>query len=107
MSKSVLEGEDDLLPVRSAVLAQFAALVTGRPWSITPDIGARLAAAGFGAEDVEAAAGVVAMFNYLTRVADASGIEFDYASELPEFQPERAQQPAPRPERDRWPVAAA
>lgn len=103
----MLKGEDDLLPARGAALARFAAVVTSRPWSITPDIGAGLAAAGLGAEDVEAAAGVVAMFNYLTRVADASGIELDYASELPVFQPERAQEPAPRPARDRWPAVAA
>ena len=31
------------------------------------------------------------MFNYLTRVADASGIEFDYPAPLPAFQPERGQ----------------
>ena len=44
------------------------------------------------------------MFNYLTRVADASGIEFDYASPLPAFQPERDREPAPRPDREAWPV---
>jgi alkylhydroperoxidase family enzyme len=107
LSKSVLKGEDDLLPARGAALAGFAAVVTSRPWALTPDIGARLAAAGVGAGEVEAAAGVVAMFNYLTRVADASGIELDYASELPGFQPERAREPAPRPGPDRWPVVAA
>lgn len=50
---------------------------------------------------------VVAMFNYLTRVADASGIEFDYVSPLPAFEPERGREPAPRPARESWPVAAA
>jgi hypothetical protein len=47
------------------------------------------------------------MFNYLTRVADASGIEFDYASPLPAFRPERDREPAPRPDRGSWPVVAA
>ncbi|GAB1510958.1 hypothetical protein JCM33774_30000 [Actinophytocola sp. KF-1] len=47
------------------------------------------------------------MFNYLTRVADASGIEFDYASPLPVFEPERDRDPAPRPDRASWPVIAA
>jgi uncharacterized protein YciW len=103
----VLTGQDDLLPARSAALADFAAVVTSRPWSINPELGARLAAAGLEPAAVESAAGVVAMFNYLTRVADASGIELDYASQLPAFQPERAQEPAPRPGRDRWPVIAA
>jgi hypothetical protein len=46
------------------------------------------------------------MFNYLTRVADASGIEFDYASPLPAFEPERDREPAPRPDRASWPVIA-
>lgn len=46
------------------------------------------------------------MFNYLTRVADASGIEFDYASPLPAFEPERDRAPAPRPDRESWPVVA-
>lgn len=103
----MLNGADDLLPVRSAALAGFAAALTSRPWSITPAAGARLAAQGLGAEAIEAATGVVAMFNYLTRVADASGIELDYASQLPMFRLERAQEPAPRPARDRWPVVTA
>lgn len=103
----MLNGEDDRLPTRAAALAHFAEVVTGRPWSITPEDGARLTAHGLGAGEVEAASGVVAMFNYLTRVADASGIEYDYPSPLPEFRPERAQRPVPRPARDRWPVVAA
>lgn len=53
---------------------------------------------------LESAIAVVAMFNYLTRVADASGIEFDYASPLPAFRPERDREPAPRPDRESWPV---
>jgi hypothetical protein len=47
------------------------------------------------------------MFNYLTRVADASGIEFDYASPLPAFRPERDREPPPRPDRGSWPAVAA
>jgi hypothetical protein len=46
------------------------------------------------------------MFNYFTRVADASGIEFDYTSPLPEFEPDMCRVPAPRPERADWPVVA-
>ncbi|HEU5470095.1 MAG TPA: hypothetical protein VFV67_05530 [Actinophytocola sp.] len=63
-----------------------------------------MAQAELGTEDVETAVVVVAMFNYLTRVADASGIEFDYASPLPAFTPRRDQQPVPRPDRTSWPV---
>lgn len=47
------------------------------------------------------------MFNYLTRVADATGIEFDYATPLPAFAPRRDQQAAPRPDRADWPVVTA
>lgn len=102
----MLEGEDDQLPARSAALARFAAALTAAPWSITPDFGAQLAAQGLGVEAVQAAAGVVAMFNYLTRVADATGIEFDYQSPLPVFQPDRDREPVPRPDRAAWPVVA-
>lgn len=56
---------------------------------------------------MQTATGVVAMFNYLTRVADASGIEFDYESPLPVFQPRRDREPAPRPDRASWPVIGA
>jgi len=102
----VLEGEDDQLPPRSAALARFATALTAAPWSITPEFGAELAAQGLGAEAVQAATGVTAMFNYLTRVADATGIEFDYRSPLPEFQPDRGREPVPRPDRAAWPVVA-
>jgi hypothetical protein len=105
LPEAVLKGEDELLPRRGAVLARFAATLTARPWSITPAFGTDFAAVGLGLDAIEAATGVVAMFNYLTRVADASGIEFDYASPLPVFQPEREREPAERPGRDSWPLA--
>ena len=102
----MLKGEDDQLPARSAALARFAAALTDAPWSINPELGAQLAAQGLGVEAVQAATGVVAMFNYLTRVADATGIEFDYQSPLPVFQPDRDREPVPRPDREAWPVVA-
>jgi hypothetical protein len=52
---------------------------------------------------LEAAICVISMFNYFTRVADATGIEFDYPTELPAFKPDLGQVTAPRPDR---PVAA-
>jgi hypothetical protein len=42
---------------------------------------------------------VVAMFNYFTRVADATGIEFDYPTPLPAFEPDLCRVPTPRPPR--------
>jgi len=66
-----------------------------------------MTAQGLGKEAIEAATAVVAMFNYLTRVADATGIEFDYPTLLPVFEPESGRPLAPQPDRTAWPVAAA
>ena len=52
---------------------------------------------GLDDQQLEAAVAVIAMFNYFTRVADATGIGFDYASPLPAFKPDRTQVSAPRP----------
>ena len=103
----MLKDEDDQLPARSAALARFAATLTAAPWSITPEFAAQLTAQGFGAEAIQAATGVVAMFNYLTRVADATGIELDYQSPLPVFQPDRDREPVARPARTAWPAIAS
>jgi len=54
---------------------------------------------GLDEEQAEAAVGVIAMFNYFTRVADATGIEFDYLTPLPAFEPDLRQVTAPRPGR--------
>ncbi|MGD0602464.1 MAG: hypothetical protein ABSA53_02555 [Streptosporangiaceae bacterium] len=54
---------------------------------------------GLDAEQIEAAVGVISMFNYFTRVADATGIEFDYLTPLPAFEPDLCQVTAPRPGR--------
>jgi alkylhydroperoxidase family enzyme len=50
-------------------------------------------------EQIEAAIGVISMFNYFTRVADATGIEFDYQTPLPAFEPDLRQAMMPRPSR--------
>jgi hypothetical protein len=104
MSVAVLSGADVRLPPRAAVLARFAVTLTAEPWALTAGHAAALAEQGFGVDAVEAATGVVAMFNYLTRVADASGIEFDYDSPLPAFEPDLARAAPDRPGRDAWPV---
>jgi hypothetical protein len=54
---------------------------------------------GLDEEQIEAAIGVISMFNYFTRVADATGIEFDYPTSLPAFEPDLCQVTAPRPGR--------
>jgi uncharacterized protein YciW len=100
----LLAGVDVDLPPRVGALARFAAALTAEPWSLTGATADDLAAQGLGADAVEAATGVVAMFNYLTRVADATGIEFDYISPLPAFEPDLGRDPAARPGRPSWPV---
>ena len=47
--------------------------------------------------------GLVALFNYLTRVADGTGIEADYRTELPEFVYRGITEPVGRPEPAEWP----
>ncbi|OLF10664.1 hypothetical protein BLA60_15970 [Actinophytocola xinjiangensis] len=102
----MLTRADESLSAREAVLARYAAALTAAPWSITPAFAEQFAAHGLDGDAVQAATGVVAMFNYLTRVADATGIDFDYASPLPVFQPDRDRDPTPRPARRHWPSVA-
>jgi alkylhydroperoxidase family enzyme len=104
----VLLGADDDLPPREAALVRFATKLTATPWAVQRADVDTLRELGLDEAGVEAAIGVVAVFNYLTRVADASGIEFDYDSPLPKFEVHHARQPAPRPPRtDGWPVVGA
>ena len=97
-SLAVLGRDDEALPPREAALARLATTLTAEPWAATRELIDDLARHGLDPDQVEAAVGVVAMFNYFTRVADATGIEFDYASPLPAFEPDRDRVPAPRPE---------
>lgn len=101
----MLATADSELPEREAALARFAVTLTAQPWALTGDTADELAGQGFDDEAVEASIAVIVMFNYLTRVADASGIEFDYDSPLPAFQPQRQLQPVALPEEQSWPVA--
>lgn len=101
----MLAGDHGELPPLQAALARFAVTTTAQPWELTADVLADVAAQGVDPDAMEAAVGVVALFNYFTRVADASGIEFDYSSPLPAFEPDACRVPAPRPAWDTWPVA--
>jgi hypothetical protein len=49
------------------------------------------------------AIGLVALFNYLTRVADGTGIEPDYETELPQFAYRGVTESVDRPEPAEWP----
>jgi alkylhydroperoxidase family enzyme len=72
--------------------------LTAQPWAVT---GEMVTEAGrwedLDEARIEAAIAVISMFNYFTRVADASGIEFDYQTPLPAFEPDLSQAPAMRP----------
>jgi alkylhydroperoxidase family enzyme len=50
---------------------------------------------------------LAAFFNYLNRVADAVGIEFDYASALPRMVTDGARPPIERPPVPEWPTRPA
>ena len=73
--------------------------LTARPWALTPQTVAGAAQHGLDEQQIEASIGVISMFNYFTRVADATGIEFDYKTPLPAFEPDLCQAAAPRPRR--------
>jgi len=62
---------------------------------------------GLDEQQIEASIAVISMFNYFTRVADATGIEFDYTTPLPAFEPDRRQAAAPRPRRASSPARDA
>ncbi|MEO6703003.1 MAG: hypothetical protein ABI140_21900 [Jatrophihabitantaceae bacterium] len=81
----------------------FARSLTARPWEVGPaDIG-RLSAVGFSRPSIVLVIGLVAMFNYLTRIADGTGIEADYGAELPRFVYRGVMESALRPEPAQWP----
>jgi alkylhydroperoxidase family enzyme len=80
-------------------MANLAVTLTARPWALTPELVGDVRRQGLDEEQIEAAIGVISMFNYFTRVADATGIEFDYPTELPAFEPDLGQVTTPRPDR--------
>ena len=77
--------------------------LTAEPWALTPEMVQDAARQGLDDKQIEAAVGVISMFNYFTRVADATGIEFDYQTPLPAFEPDLRQVTAPRPDRSASP----
>lgn len=81
----------------------FARTLTARPWAIGPVDIRRLSEVGLSRTSIVVAIGLVAMFNYLTRVADGTGIEADYGNELPRFVYRGLTESAPRPGPEEWP----
>ncbi len=95
------------LAPRQRALAGLATLVTEVPWTVVGEDLARVRAAGVSEEGVVQAVTIAALFNHLTRVADATGVEPDYASPLPRLQIDTRREPVPRPERAKWPAPPA
>jgi hypothetical protein len=81
--------------------------LTARPWELSPQTVAVAGRHGLDEQQVEASIAVISMFNYFTRVADATGIEFDYKTPLPSFEPDRRQAASPRPGRPSSPARGA
>lgn len=96
-SLAVLGRDEQSLPPRARALAGLAVLLTARPWDLTSATMAEPRQHGLDDGQLEIAVGVIAMFNYFTRVADATGIEFDYPTPLPAFEPDVCQVTAVRP----------
>jgi hypothetical protein len=96
---ALLEGDNESLPPRGRALAQLATTLTAQPWALTAEAVEEVSRQGLDGEQVEAAICVISMFNYFTRVADATGIEFDYQTPLPAFEPDLKQATAIRPSR--------
>src|SRR6202041_2524048 len=98
-SLAVLQGDDESLPPRARSLARLAVTLTAEPGALTPDAVREAARHDLDEAQLETAISVISMFNYFTRVADASGIEFDYETPLPAFQPDLGQVTTTRPSR--------
>lgn len=86
---------------------EFARTLTARPWTVGPADIRRLSEVGLPRTSIVLVIGLVAMFNYLTRVADGTGVEADYQSELPEFVYRGVTEAVQRPGPEEWPAVDA
>ncbi|MDC3960589.1 hypothetical protein KEG38_53220 [Polyangium jinanense] len=87
---------------RQRALAGFAVVMTEAPWSIDAADLDHLRAVGLSEDGVEQAICVAAFFNYYTRVADGTGITFDYESPLPRLTIDPTREALPRPPPSDW-----
>jgi alkylhydroperoxidase family enzyme len=92
-----------VLPPRERALAGLATVMTEAPWTVDEADLARVRAAGVSDEGIVQAVTIAALFNPLTRVADGTGVEPDYASPLPRLEIDATREAVPRPERRDWP----
>lgn len=92
------------LPAREKALAGLATLLTEAPWTVGAEDLDRVRSAGVTDEGVVQAVTIAAIFDHLTRVADGTGIEPDYASPLPRLAVDATRASVPRPGRADWPA---
>ncbi len=107
MATEVLLGGAGALAARSPrerALAGLGALMSEAPWTFTRADLERLRAVGLSDEGIVQAVTIGGLFNYVTRVADGIGLEFDYESSLPRLQVDVSVEPLPRPAREDWPT---
>jgi alkylhydroperoxidase family enzyme len=78
--------------------------MTEAPWTVRRDDLDRLRAVGLSDEGMVQAVTIGGIFNYVTRVADGVGIEFDYESALPRLQVDTTVEALPRPDIEAWPT---
>ena len=104
MARAIVETPDqvDCDPV-SRALFDLSLVLSDEPWRF--GAGQLDAGRAAGLSDAALLHAVVqsAYFNYLNRVADATGIDFDYESPLPRIPIDRARDPHPRPPPAAWP----
>lgn len=97
MATDIIAGGEELRGTpRERALAGFARVLTDVPWAIDAEDIGRLRKEGISEEAIEQAILVTAFFNYFPRVADGTGIEFDYESPLPRITVDTAREPLPR-----------
>jgi alkylhydroperoxidase family enzyme len=94
-------------PAREGSLVALATRMTEAPWAVDDGDLARLRQAGIGEEGVVQAVTIAAVFNHLTRVADATGVAPDYVSVLPRIQVDVGRDAVARPARRDWPAPSS
>jgi alkylhydroperoxidase family enzyme len=107
MATEVIRGGAGALGGRSPrerALAGLASLMSEAPWTLRRDDLDRLRAVGLSEEGLVQAVTIGGIFNYVTRVADGIGLDFDYESPLPRMEIDASLEPLPRPERSAWPA---
>jgi alkylhydroperoxidase family enzyme len=108
VARSILETPGEVeLDAAGEALSRLSRVLSDEPWRFGAAELAACRAAGMPEQSILHAIMQSAFFNYLNRVADATGIAFDYATPLPAMPVERERPPFARPPRAEWPRPAA